>query len=116
MDDLISDEVEERTAELEKEVSHFKCSSARYRDIIKFLVRESKLDIPAKTAEALEEFRIAKKCDEANGCSTYTSYTNRKGYVYEQYEMIKKICNRAWQTSPIVLYYNHKEWEENTND
>ena len=41
LDDLISDEVEERTAELEKEVSHFKCSSARYRDIIKFLVRLS---------------------------------------------------------------------------
>ena len=93
--DLISDEVEERTAELEKEVSHFKCSSARYRDIIKFLVRESKLDIPAKTAEALEEFKNAKECDNRNGYSTYTSYTNRKGYVYEQYEMIKKICNRG---------------------
>ena len=95
LDDLISDEVEERTAELEKEVSHFKCSSDRYRDIIKFLVRESKLDIPAKTAEALEEFKNAKECDNRNGYSTYTSYTNRKGYVYEQYEMIKKICNRA---------------------
>ena len=95
LDDLMADEVEERTAELEKEVSHFKCSSARYRDIIKFLVRESKLDIPAKTAEALEEFKNAKECDNRNGYSTYTSYTNRKGYVYEQYEMIKKICNRA---------------------
>ena len=95
LDDLISDEVEERTAELEKEVSHFKCSSARYKDLIKFLVRESKLDIPAKTAEALEEFKNAKECDNRNGYSTYTSYTNRKGYVYEQYEMIKKICNRA---------------------
>ena len=93
--DLISDEVEERTAELEKEVSHFKCSSARYKDLIKFLVRESKLDIPAKTAEALEEFKNAKECDNRNGYSTYTSYTNRKGYVYEQYEMIKKICNRG---------------------
>ena len=95
LDDLISDEVEERTAELEKEVSHFKCSSARYRDIIKFLVRESKLDISAKTAEALEEFKNAKECDDRNGYSTYTSYTNQKGYVYENYEMIKKICNRA---------------------
>ena len=95
LDDLISDEVEERTAELEKEVSHFKCSSARYKDLIKFLVRESKLDIPAKTAEALEEFKNAKECDDRNGYSTYTSYTNQKGYVYEQYEMIKKICNRA---------------------
>ena len=95
LDDLISDEVEERTAELEKEVSHFKCSSARYRDLIKFLVRESKLDIPTKTAEALEEFRNAKECDDRNGCFTYTSYTNQKGYVYEQYEMIKKICDRA---------------------
>ena len=95
LDDLISDEVEERTAELEKEVSHFKCSSARYKDLIKFLVRESKLDIPAKTAEALEEFKNAKECDDRNGYSTYTSHTNRKGYVYEQYEMIKKICNRA---------------------
>ena len=95
LDDLISDEVEERTAELEKEVSHFKCSSARYKDLIKFLVRESKLDIPAKTAEALEEFRSAKECDDRNGYSTYTSYTNQKGYVYESYEMIKKICNRA---------------------
>lgn len=95
LDDLISDEVEERTAELKKEVSHFKCSSARYKDLIKFLVRESKLDIPAKTAEALEEFKNAKECDNRNGYSTYTSYTNRKGYVYEQYEMIKKICNRA---------------------
>ena len=95
LDDLISDEVEERTAELEKEVSHFKCSSARYKDLIKFLVRESKLDILAKTAEALEEFKNAKECDNRNGYSTYTSYTNRKGYVYEQYEMIKKICNRA---------------------
>ena len=95
LDDLISDEVEERTAELEKEVSHFKCSSARYKDLIKFLVRESKLDIPAKTAEALEEFRSAKECDDRNGYSTYTSYTNQKGYVYESYEMIKKICNRS---------------------
>ena len=95
LDDLISDEVEERTAELEKEVSHFKCSSARYKDLIKFLVRESKLDIPAKTAEAFEEFKNAKECDNRNGYSTYTSYTNRKGYVYEQYEMIKKICNRG---------------------
>ena len=95
LDDLISDEVEERTAELEKEVSHFKCSSARYKDLIKFLVRESKLDIPAKTAEAFEEFKIAKECDDANGCSTYTSHTKQKGYVYESYEMIKKICNRA---------------------
>ena len=95
LDDLISDEVEERTAEFEKEVSHFKCSSARYKDLIKFLVRESKLDIPAKTAEALEEFKNAKECDNRNGYSTYTSYTNRKGYVYEQYEMIKKICNRG---------------------
>ena len=95
LDDLISDEVEERTAELKKEVSHFKCSSVRYKDLIKFLVRESKLDIPAKTAEALEEFKNAKECDNRNGYSTYTSYTNRKGYVYEQYEMIKKICNRA---------------------
>ena len=95
LDDLISDEVEERTAGLKKEVSHFKCSSARYKDLIKFLVRESKLDIPAKTAEALEEFKNAKECDNRNGYSTYTSYTNRKGYVYEQYEMIKKICNRA---------------------
>ena len=95
LDDLISDEVEERTAELKKEVSHFKCSSARYKDLIKFLVRESKLDIPAKTAEALEEFKNAKECDNRNGYSTYTSYTNKKGYVYEQYEMIKKICNRA---------------------
>ena len=95
LDDLISDEVEERTAELEKEVSHFKCSSARYKDLIKFLVRESKLDIPAKTAEALEEFKNAKECDNRNGYSTYTSYTNRKGYAYEQYEMIKKICNRG---------------------
>ena len=95
VDDRISDQVEERTAELEKEVSHFKCSSARYRDIIKFLVRESKLDIPAKTAEALEEFKNAKECDDRNGYSTYTSYTNQKGYVYESYEMIKKICNRG---------------------
>ena len=95
LDDLISDEVEERTAGLKKEVSHFKCSSARYKDLIKFLVRESKLDIPAKTAEALEEFKSAKECDHRNGYSTYTSYTNRKGYVYEQYEMIKKICNRG---------------------
>ena len=95
LDDLISDEVEERTAELEKEVSHFKCSSARYKDLIKFLVRESKLDIPAKTAEALEEFRSAKECDDANGCFIYTSHTNQKGYVYESYEMIKKICNRG---------------------
>ena len=95
LDDLISDEVEERTAELEKEVSHFKCSSARYKDLIKFLVRESKLDIPAKTAEALEEFKSAKECDDRNGYSAYTSYTNQKGYVYEQYEMIKKICDRA---------------------
>ena len=95
LDDLISDEVEERTAELEKEVSHFKCSSARYRDIIKFLVRVSKLDISAKTAEALDEFKNVKECDNRNGYSTYTSYTNRKGYVYEQYEMIKKICNRG---------------------
>ena len=95
LDDLISDEVEERTAELEKEVSHFKCSSARYKDLIKFLVRESKLDIPAKTAEALEEFKNAKECDNRNGYSTYTNDTNLKGYVYEQYEMIKKICNRG---------------------
>ena len=95
LDDLISDEVEERTAELEKEVSHFKCSSARYKDLIKFLVRESKLDIPAKTAEALEEFKNAKECDDRNGYSAYTSYTNQKGYVYESYEMIKKICNRG---------------------
>ena len=95
LDDLISDEVEERTAELEKEVSHFKCSSARYKDLIKFLVRESKLDIPAKTAEAFEEFKIAKECDDVNGCFTYTSHTNQKGYVYESYEMIKKICNRG---------------------
>ena len=95
LDDLISDEVEERTAELEKEVSHFKCSSARYRDIIKFLVRESKLDIPAKTAEALEEFKNAKECDDRNGYSAYTSYTNQKGYAYESYEIIKKICDRG---------------------
>ena len=95
LDDLIFDEVEERTAELEKEVSHFKCSSARYKDLIKFLVRESKLDIPAKTAEALEEFRSAKECDDRNGYFTYTSYTYQKGYVYEQYEMIKKICDRG---------------------
>ena len=95
LDDLISDEVEERTAELEKEVSHSKCSSARYRDLIKFLVRESKLDIPAKTAEALEEFRSAKECDDRNGYFAYTSYTSQKGYVYEQYEMIKKICDRG---------------------
>lgn len=96
LNDLISDEVEERMAELEKEVSHFQCLSARYRDLIKFLVRESKLDIPAKTAEALEEFKSAKKCDDRNGYFAYTSYTNQKGYVYEQYEMIKKICdNRA---------------------
>ena len=95
LDDLISDEVEERTAELEKEVSHFKCSRARYRDISKVVDRECKLDIPAKTAEALEEFKNAKECDDRNGYSTYTSYTNQKGYVYESYEMIKKICNRG---------------------
>ena len=95
LDDLISDEVEERTAELEKEVSHFKCSSARYKDLIKFLVRESKLDIPAKTAEALEEFRNAKECDDRNGYFTYTSYTNQKEDIYKSYEMIKKICDRA---------------------
>ena len=95
LDDLISDEVEERTAELEKEVSHFKCSSAQYKDLIKFLVRESKLDIPAKTAEALEEFRSAKECDDRNSYFAYTSYTNQKGYVYESYEMIKKICDRG---------------------
>ena len=95
LDDLISDEVEERTAELEKEVSHFKCSSTRYKDLIKFLVRESKLDIPAKTAEALEEFRSAKECDDRNGYFTYTSYTNQKEDIYKSYEMIKKICDRA---------------------
>lgn len=95
LDDLISDEVEERTAELGKEVSHFKCSSARYKDLIKFLVRESKLDIPAKTAEALEEFRSARECDDRNGYFAYSSYTHQKGYVYESYEMIKKICDRG---------------------
>lgn len=96
LNNLISDEVEERTAELEENLSHFQCLSARYRDLIKFLVRESKLDIPAKTAEALEEFKNAKKCDDRNDYFAYTSYTNQKGYVYEQYEMIKKICdNRA---------------------
>lgn len=93
LNDLISDEVEERTSELEENLSHFKCLNARYRDLIKFLVRESKLDIPTKTAEALEEFRNAKECDDRNGYFTYTRYTNQKGYVYEQYEMIKKICD-----------------------
>lgn len=95
LNDLISDEVEERTAEFEKEVSHFKCLSARYKDLIKFLVRESKLDIPTKTAEALEEFKSAKECDDRSGYFVYTSYTNQKGYVYENYEMIKKICDRG---------------------
>ena len=85
LNDLISDEVEERTSELEENLSHFKCLSARYRDLIKFLVRESKL-----------EFRNAKEHDDRNSYFAYTSYTNQKGYVYEQYEMIKKICdNRA---------------------
>lgn len=93
LNDLISDEVEERTSELEENLSHFKYLNARYRDLIKFLVRESKLDIPTKTAEALEEFRNAKECDDRNGYFTYTRYTNQKGYVYEQYEMIKKICD-----------------------
>ena len=93
LNDLIFDEVEERTSELEKNLSRFKCLSARYRDLIKFLVRESKLDIPAKTAEALKEFKSAKECDDRNGYFAYTSYTNQKGYIYEQYEMIQKICD-----------------------
>lgn len=95
LDDLISDEVEERTAKLGKELTHFSCSSARYKELIKFLVREFEIDIPAKTAEALEEFRSAKECDDRNGYSTYTKYTNQKGYAYENYEMIKKICDRG---------------------
>ena len=41
------------------------------------------------------EFKSAKECDDANGCFTYTSHTNQKGYIYESYEMIRKICNRA---------------------
>ena len=100
LDDLISDEVEERTAELEKEVSHFKCSSARYKDLIKFLVRESKLDISAKTAEAFEEFKIAKEWDDTNRCFNYKNNTNQKGYADESYKKKKKICNRGWQTTP----------------
>ena len=67
LDDLISDEVEVRSAELEKDVYHFKCSSARYTDLINFLLSESKLDITAKTTEASEEFRIAKEWDDTNG-------------------------------------------------
>lgn len=92
VENLITEEVANRTEELREKASHFESISGHYARLIHFLVEDNKLDISDKTAKALEAFKRAEESDAMNGYYQSTSYTCDKEFEWRCYDEIKEIC------------------------
>lgn len=94
VENLIAEEVANRTEELREKVSHYHTISDHYTRLIRFLVEDNKLDIKGKTAKAFEEFKRAEESDAMNGYYQSTHYTCDKEFEWCFYDEIKEICEK----------------------
>lgn len=95
LEDLISEEVADRTEELREKASHFESIKDHYARLIRFLVEDNKLDIKGKTAKAFEEFKRAEESDAMNGYYHSTHYTCDREFEWCSYDEIKEICEKT---------------------
>lgn len=95
LENLIAEEVVNRTEELREKASHFESTKDHYARLIRFLVEDNKLDIKGKTAKAFEEFKRAEKSDAMNGYYHSTPYTCDREFEWCSYDEIKEICEKT---------------------
>lgn len=94
LENLIAEEVIDRTEELREKASHFESTSDYYARLIRFLVKANKLDINDKTAKAFEAFKRAEESDARNGYYQSTRYTDYREFEWRSYNKIKEICEK----------------------
>lgn len=95
VENLITEEVANRTEELKEKASHFESISDHYARLIRFLVEDNKLDIKNKAAKAFEEFKQAEESDARNGYYQSTPYTSDREFEWYCYDEIKEICKKG---------------------
>ena len=95
LEDLIAEEVVERTEEYREKASHYESTSDHYARLIRFLVEDNELDIKGKTAKALERFKRAEEGDAMNGYYQSTRYTCDREFEWRCYDEIKEICEKT---------------------
>lgn len=95
LEDLIAEEVVDRTEEYRGKASHYEYLCDHYASLIRFLVEETELDINSKTEKALEAFRRAEEGDARNGYCFATPNTNDAEIKWRCYNEIEKICEKS---------------------
>lgn len=95
LEKLISEEVERRTAALEKEKNHAKALESDYSRYIRFIIKEYNIDLDAQVKKALEDYDHSQYCDAMAGRYRASSETFDLCLVLDQWRAIKKICEET---------------------
>ena len=95
LENLISEEVERRTATLEEGKSRAQALENDYSDYIRFIVKEYNLDLDAQIQKVTKDYEHSEYCDAMAGRYSARSETFDLGCVLARWKTIKKICEKG---------------------
>ena len=95
LENLISEEVERRTATLEEEKNRAQALENDYSDYIRFIVKEYNLDLDAQIQKVTKDYEHSEYCDAMAGRYSASSETFALGCVLARWKTIKKICEKG---------------------